>query len=365
MERKTSYCRVIVFLAVSLTLSSCDDGPAKPQARDPGPATILKHATALYTSLAFYGGMQLDIFTLMDKHPMTVAEAAEALQTKPAFIERLLYALAACALIEVKDGIFSNTAEASRYLVKGKPDFLGEHVLVNSNLMQYMISGGLKTPESVRKGEAAEKYDYSKTSYETWLQIFRGTMPVAVKAGQALAAKFDFGRFKTVADVGGASGGLAVGLINANPHLDATVTDLPSITPVSRALLREKNAAGIKVEDWDVLKGPSRKPFDAVVLRALIQVLAPDQARQALINIGKSVNPGGAIYILGHIVDDSRTSPPEEVVWYLLNMNWEDEAGFYAEKDYRRMLQDAGFKDIRRDVLSNGDGIISAVKSPT
>jgi hypothetical protein len=64
-------------------------------------------------------------------------------------------------------------------------------------------------------------------------------------------------------------------------------------------------------------------------------------------------------------MDDSRTSPPEEVVWYLLNMNWEDQAGFYAEKDYRRMLQDAGFKDIRRDVLANGDGIISAVKSPS
>jgi hypothetical protein len=46
-------------------------------------------------------------------------------------------------------------------------------------------------------------------------------------------------------------------------------------------------------------------------------------------------------------------------------MNWEDQAGFYTEKDYRRMLEDAGFKDIRRDVLANGDGVISAVKSPT
>ena len=61
-------------------------------------------------------------------------------------------------------------------------------------------------------------------------------------------------------------------------------------------------------------------------------------------------------------MDDSRISPPEEVVWDLLNLNWEDRAGFYTEGDYRRMLQDAGFKDIRRDVLSNGDGVIVAVK---
>ncbi len=166
-----------------------------------------------------------------------------------------------------------------------------------------------------------------------------------------------------MADVGGASGGLAAALVKAYPRLKATVTDLPSITPVSRTRLQEQEAAGIEVEDWDVLAGPSRRPFDAAVLRALIQVLSPDQAGLAMMNIGKSVNSGGTIYILGHIVDDSRTSPPEEVVWYLLNLNWEDQAGFYTEKDYRRMLQEAGFKDIRRDVLSNGDRVIFAVKS--
>jgi len=34
-------------------------------------------------------------------------------------------------------------------------------------------------------------------------------------------------------------------------------------------------------------------------------------------------------------------------------------------KECREDPEDAGFKDIRRDVLTNGDGIISAVKSPT
>ena len=351
----------LVPLALSLALGACHESS---QPLKPAPDIILKHATSLHTSLAFYAGMRLDVFTVLDEHPMTTEEAAAALSTKLQFSERLLYALAACDLLEVKDGVFANTAEASRYLVRGKPDYMGEHVLVNPNLQQYMISGGLKTPESIRKGEAVEKYDYSKAGYETWLQVFRGTMPVAVKAGQALAAKFDFSRFRTVADVGGASGGLAVGLLKAFPHLKATVTDLHSITPVSRTLLEEQGAAQIKVEDWDVLTGPSPQTWDVVILRALIQVLSPDQARQAMINVGKSVNPGGGVFILGHIVDDSRTSPPEEVVWYLLNLNWEDQAGFYAEKDYRRMLQDAGFRDIRRGVLVNGDGVISAVKAP-
>jgi hypothetical protein len=361
MQRK-AIRSIIVFFVISLALFSCREDTAQPELSKPAPTTILRHSKSLYTSLAFYAGMQLDIFTTLNLHPLTADAAAAAIGTKTQFAERLLCALTACDLLEVRDGVYTNTAEASRYLVRGKPTYMGEDVFVNTNLMQYVISGGLKTPESVRKGEAAERYDYSKVNYETWLQVFRGTMPVAIRAGQALAQKFDFGRFVTVADVGGASGGLAVALVKAYPQLKATVTDLPSITPVSKTLPHEQGAAGIEVEDWDVLAGPSRRSFDAAVLRALIQVLSPDQARLAMMNIGKSVNPGGAVYILGHIVDDSRTTPPEEVVWYLLNLNWEDQAGFYAERDYRLMLQDSGFKDIQRDILPNGDGVIFAVK---
>ncbi len=359
--KKTLSILLLVFLAYFII--NCQEKAVVPSSQKPESDAILKHAKALYTSLAFYAGMQLDIFTMLDAKPMNPEEAAAVIGTKPEFAKRLLFALAACDLLEIEEGVFSNTDEAGTYLVKGKPDYLGNHVLVNPYLQQYMISGGSQIPESIRKGQASQFIDYSEVSYENWLEIFRGTMPVAVKAGEALAAKYDFSRFSTIADIGGASGGLIAALIKAYPHLDATVTDLASITPVSRTLLQEQGVSQIGVENWDVLEGPSEVPYDAVVLRALIQVLTPDQAYQAMINIGKSVNPGGAIYILGHIMDDTRISPPEEVVWYLLNLNWEDRAGFYAEEDFRFMLEEAGFGDIQRDILPNGDGVIFAIKA--
>jgi hypothetical protein len=61
-------------------------------------------------------------------------------------------------------------------------------------------------------------------------------------------------------------------------------------------------------------------------------------------------------------MDDSRISPPEEVIWYLFNLNWDDHAGFYAEEDLREMLRNAGFHDMRRDSLPNGDGVMIAHK---
>jgi hypothetical protein len=343
-------------------MTTCQKVTEPVQSQVEEPTTILQHSTALYTSIAFQVGTQLDIFSALDERPLSIQEASAATNIKPALLERLLYALAASEMLIVEDGVFSNTEEASRYLIKGKPDYLGDHVLVNPLLKHWMIHAGTITAESLRKGMATEKFDYSGLPFEYLLDTFRGTMPVAVKAGEELAKAYDFAGYATVADIGGASGGLAASLVRAFPHLKATVTDLPSVTPVAETLLEEQGMPDVDVLEWDVLEGPCQRSFDVVVLRALIQVLSPDHAKEALINIGKSVNPGGKIFILGHIMDDSRISPPEEVIWYLLNLNWDDHAGFYAEKDIGEMMLNAGFQEVQRGTLSNGDRVMTALK---
>ena len=327
------------------------------------PTTIMRYSTSLYSSIAFFVGTQLDVFTTLDEGPMTADEVAAALETKPHFAERLLYALVAAEVVKVDGGRFSNTPESSHYLVKGKPGYLGEHVVVNPYLKYWMFEASIKTAETFRKGEAVDSFDYEGLPFDALLATFRSTMPVAVKAGEELAKRFDFNRYATVADVGGASGGLVASLAKAYPDVRYAVTDLPSVTPVAEALLKEQGMKGVDVVEWNLLEGPCERKFDAVILRALIQVFSPEDAREAVRNIGASVNKGGSIFVLGHIMDDSRTSPVEEVGWYLINLNWEDEAGYYAEEDYRRMLEEAGFKDIVRETLPNGDGLIHAVKA--
>ncbi len=360
--RKNLLVAFLIFILTIAFTAGCRQSAEPIQPKDLGPDTIMRHSKALYTSIAFHVATQLDIFTVLEERPLNLEEAAAATDIKPEFLERLLYSLAAAEMLTVENGIFANTEEASRYLVKGKSEYLGDHVLVNPLLKHWMIHAGTITAESLKMGTAIEKFDYSGSSYEDLYNVFKGTMPIAFKAGEELAKAYDFTEFATVADAGGASGGLAASLLKAFPHLKATVTDLPSVTPVARTLLEEQGISEIDVLEWDVLQGPCTGSFDAVVLRALIQVLSPDHALEALHNVSKSVNPGGKIFILGHIMDNSRVSPAEEVIWYLLNLNWDDHAGFYAEEDLRKMLLGAGFQDIRRNSLPNGDGVMIASK---
>ncbi|MHA1511037.1 MAG: FAD-dependent oxidoreductase, partial [Promethearchaeota archaeon] len=325
------------------------------------PDKIIKLATLVYPSFAFLTGMQLKIFTLLEERQLPIKEIAEKLSVKPNYIERLLYSLVSAELLIVEKGLFANTKVASHFLVQGKSSYMGNHIYINPILNYWIWGSAVKTAEIIRSGNI-KKFDYYSTSEEELLEMFRSTMPIAMKAGEELAKKFDFTPFKTLADVGGASGGLAISLTKANPNLKVIVTDIPVVTPVSRILLDDLGANDIDVLKWDVLEGPCSMSFDVLVLRALIQVLSPEDAKRALINIGNSVNPGGVILILGHIMDDSKISPIEEVGWYLLNLHWEDEAGYYTDIDHREMLHKAGFDVIKHEILPNGDGLVIAYK---
>ncbi|MFQ5980121.1 MAG: hypothetical protein ACE5OZ_18465, partial [Candidatus Heimdallarchaeota archaeon] len=118
----------------------------------------------------------------------------------------------------------------------------------------------------------------------------------------------------------------------------------------------------IQVVTADAVTGPLTGQYDVAVLRALIQVLSPLDALHSLNNVYSIVKPGGTLYILGHILDDSRISPPEEVWHKLGSINYYEVPAPYTEKEHREWLLKAGFTRIERDLLPNDDSVLRAQK---
>ena len=112
----------------------------------------------------------------------------------------------------------------------------------------------------------------------------------------------------------------------------------------------------------DVVQGPLTGAFDVAVLFRLIQVLSPDQARRVLCNVSQVVEPGGVIYIVGQVLDNSRLSPSETVAGNLFFLNVFDEGQAYTEQEHRDWLGDAGFAECARLLLPNRMSIMSARK---
>jgi SAM-dependent methyltransferase len=322
--------------------------------------TIQDLINGVYPGLALLAGMQLDVFTPLNKQPMTAEELAQALDVGPTKLRPLLDNLVVAGLLTQDDERYANTAEADQFLVRGQPDYMGA---MHGQLARFW-SGILKTAESIRTGTAQDMVDFANLTPEAAETFFRQLHPGNVATGHDLAKRFDLSSATSLLDVGGGSGGLAIGMTEKLPHLRATVVDLPNVTPLTARFVAEAHhAARIRVMAADVLNEPLTGSYDVAALRAFVQVLSPEQAQAALRNIYQVLEPGGSLYIIGNqILDDTRLSPIPAVHFNLYLVNALDAGRGYTEREHRDWLLAAGFTDIERLVLPDGWSIISARK---
>jgi len=321
------------------------------------PTTTQNLATAVFPSFAMLAGMQLDVFTPLKDGPLTAVQLADVLGVNTEKLSRLLYALVTAELLTVHGDRFANTPEAQQCLVKGTPTYLGgrhENFSENWEALPH-------TSETIRTGVPQCKRDFAATSPDDQIHFFRGLHPATVANGRALAARYDFSSATTLADIAGGSGGMALALTDAYPHLRATVMDLPTVTPITQRFLAEAGATDrVQVVAADVVNAPVPGTYDVAVLRAFLQVLSPEDALQALRNIGAALHPGGRLYVVGRILDNSRLAPVESVGFDLVFLNVFDEGRAYTEGEYRAWLTAAGFAEIERVVIAEGASIMTA-----
>jgi cyclopropane fatty-acyl-phospholipid synthase-like methyltransferase len=228
-----------------------------------------------------------------------------------------------------------------------------------------MWHAALKTAESIRTGLPQAKINYSDMSQDELRQFFRGEHPYAIEYARDLLETYDFSSYSTLLDVGGGSGGLAIAVTEACPHIEATVVDLQTVTQVTQQYIDEAGAGNrVKVVTADMVRDSLPGPYDAAVMNAFIHVLSPDDACRAIKNVSQVMNPGGDIYIRGYgIIDNSRISPSKLVGFNLVYINVYDEGQAYTEQEYRNWLEEAGFDSFRRNTLADGSSIITARKT--
>ena len=323
------------------------------------PEAIRKLAFNVFPSIAMMAAVKLDIFTHLSEGTMDAEEVADSLGVNASRLRPLLYALVAYDLLKVKDGRFSNTPEADHFLSSTSPAYMG------STLEFWESLWGVKdfTVDSIRTGEPQAKHDYSKLPKEELENVLgllhHGTLEVA----RLLSIQYDFSDYRTLIDVGGGTGGLAITIAEQCPNIQATVLELPSVASITQNFIDKSGISDrLKVVAADVVHDSLSGSYDAAVLKSLIQVLSPDDAQIALRNVYNILEPGGRIFIVGRILDDSHTEPSIDVAFSLVMLNMYEKGQAFTEGEYRNWLMNAGFYDIQRSKLPNEFQLITASK---
>ncbi len=328
---------------------------------NPSPENIDKLEYAVWPSYSLLAGIQLDLFTALKDAAMSVEQIADALGVRADKLQPLLYALVAIGLLRVDGCLFSNTVEASHFLVRGNPTYRGgKHETFLNNW-----KAGLGTADSIRAGSPQAKLDFSAASQNRLEMFYRSTYAQALRRGRELAGIYDFSAHRSLLDVGGGTGGLAIAMTEACPGLHATVADLPTVIPFTERFIDEGGARGrVDAVAADLSRESITGSFDSAVLSSLIQVVSPDKACSLLKNVGKVMNLGGILYIRGDVLDDSRVSPMRSVMRNLIYLNLYDEGQAYTEREHREWLEEAGFNHFERKILPDEFSLMRARKAP-
>jgi SAM-dependent methyltransferase len=299
--------------------------------------------------------IQLDVFTPLKDGPLSAVQLAEVIDVQALKLRPLLYALVIVGLLTLEDDLFANTPEANHYLVQGRAGYQGHRHKYWADIWP----AALQAAESIRTGKPQAKHDYATMSEAKLEEFMLGLYPWTYDAGTSLARKYNFTTYRTVLDVGGGSGAMAIALTETIPQLQVTAVDLPTVVPVTHRFVKRAGVSDrVQVVAADLTREAIYGSYDAAVLKAFIQVMSLKQARHALQNIYRALNPGASIYILDIPLDDSRLAPVGYVLFNVTFMSIYDDGQKYTVQEYKDLLTTTGYVDFKLDA----DKIIVARK---
>jgi len=319
---------------------------------------IRELANSFRESRTFLTAFELKIFTVLDKHLMTSDEAAKKINSDSRATDRLMNALCSMGLLKKVHGKFYNSDLSSKYLVEGKPEFMGG--LYHTNNLWDTWSN---LTDSVIKGSSIIS-NQNKTEKDDWVESFIGAMHYrGVHQGKILAMMIDLTNVKRMLDVGGGSAAFSMEFVKRNPAINAVVLDLPHVIPITKKYVSESGLSNkINFLEGDYLTRDFEGSYDLILLSAIVHINNYEQNKMLIKKCADALNKNGMIIISDFVMNDDRTKPYHGTLFSLNMLVGTANGDTYTEKEIREWFDSAGLSKIERKNTSFGSDLMIAFK---
>jgi precorrin-6B methylase 2 len=308
-----------------------------------------------WPSKTLLSAVELELFTKLGAHAMTGADLGGLLGLHERGVFDFLDGLVALQLLERDgdgtDGRYRNTPATAAFLDKTKPTYVGG-ILEMANARLYGFWGDLT--EALQTGAPQNEIKHSGKamfeelySDEARLEQFMDAMSgVSMGNVMALAEKFDFSRYNTVCDVGGASAQLSMALCRRHDHLRCLSFDLPVVAPIAqRKIARAGLADRVEVVSGDFFADPL-PPADVITMGLILHDWNLEKKMQLIQAAYDALPDGGALIVIENLIDDARR---ENVFGLMMSLNMLIEFGDafdFTGADFARWCREVGFREV-------------------
>lgn len=311
------------------------------------PEDLFGIARAFEVSRAFHIANSIDVFTELAGGSLSLEELSDRTGVDAPMLEKVLITAASIGLLVTDGERYANSLVAEKYLVRGKPGYIGNAIWLAGNWWRRFNDIGDSVLARHRdKHDAPEGFVHDR---------FIEAMNDYAVNGEAerLVDALDLSGRKRLLDVGGGPGTYSVFLCRKYPELTATVLDLPETEPVFNRIVGSYGMADrVKFRVGDIEKVPFGEGYDVVLASSMMHGtrgdLIPPRAFEALV-------PGGCIIIRDFMLYPEKNGPLSAA---LFNMRM----GAYTEDEMVGYLRKAGFRDISLTPL--GDFTLAMGRKP-
>jgi hypothetical protein len=327
------------------------DGPLDPQ-------PILDVGMGFFRSKTLLCAVEMGLFSELARGAQRQDALTAALGLHPGHAPDFLDGLVAMGFLE-RDGlgasaVYRNTALTDHFLDRAKPTYVGGVLeMVNARLYRFWGSLG----EALRSGEAQnEAKETGRSLFESLYAdpaalegFLAGMQGASLSNMQAFAERFDFSRYRTLCDVGGASATLCRAVAARHPHLRCTSFDLPPVEPIARrAIAADGLADRVTTAAGDFFHDALPRA-DVITMGMVLHDWNLETKRMLIAKAYEALPAGGALVAIEHLIDDERR---DNVFGLMMSLNMLIETGDgfdYTGADFAGWCRDAGFT--RTEVL--------------
>ncbi len=316
------------------------------------PSHIMQVGMGFFGSKALLAAVELGLFTELAKTPMTGREIARTLRLHPRAVPDFPDALVALKFLERAgdgpDARYSNTAESALFLDRDSPAYIGGILeMANARLYPFWadLTEALKTgrPQNETKHLGEPMFAKLYAVPERLEQFLNAMSGISAGNFKAFAETFDFAKYTTLCDVGGAAGQLSCMVAAANPHMRCTSFDLPNVAPIATRKIQQAGLADrVTAAGGDFFVDPLPKA-DVVTMGMILHDWNLEKKKMLIRKAYEALPPGGAFIVIEALIDDARR---ENAFGLLMSLNMLIEFGDafdYSGADFAGWCREAGF----------------------
>ncbi len=322
-------------------------------------------ARMFWYSAILRAGIKLSLFSVLEDSSRTFEKVAQYIGASPRYVEAFLDSCVVLELLEKRGDKYGNSQLASKFLVKGKKEYVGDHALHHTNTW---ASWG-RLDEIIKEGKTLLPYETGYVDAATYWTNYMVGQHNRAASGQAyqLVENVDLRSRRKLLDLGGGAGSYSIALCGANPQLKAVVVDRKEPLSIAKTLVEEHSLQDrITLLEGDFLETELGTDNDVCLISGIVLIKPKEDCRHLIERAHDALAPGGMVIIqdymrIDHSPERRRLDTLEDM--YVL-VAFDPGAGNREGAEVASWLEDVGFQNPKMIPLPTQLALITAEKPP-